>query len=1043
MSRLYTEIEAQIYGLPPFRVSASKQAEQALKHNGISRPKFDWMQWVNSSPINQFIASLFIMLGLLASVFAVGPYLNQFSRVLIDLDKLVNTVVAAWQVLATLTGLTFVLAMLMFERAMGDQYAVTHQFIRRSIIGLVLMSTLLTIIGMLLVPVVNSIPWLKSLVLPLSIWALVLFVFDTFLIIKVLEQVYQFLQPTYRNTFRIFALGQTLSDALYRQIHIRIANNFIKAYCNEIGIFWGSVPGLLTQQQANQLEPLELSLLKGYEVTDINLRILERVAKKISLIESVSSQKVGLHLSYYFGFGNKFRDKYIIAYIPSSATNIGKLLKYAVRTGKHTDSSIDSLDLFLSGIRQELMAAINDNNIVIVESVTHLYGQYFEILAGYFQNSSIQITPQDIPFELVGWGDSLGQVERIRQDIYETTHFAYSNTQNLEILKELTYLPFHLCRIAIKHHDKLVFQAFIEMIEWLYRSGFQITDTSTRAMIHDTILRMLCDSILDGQIWRQLTDISLSANEQDIFVEYAKATIQILYKLAQAALIHRDEKTFKNALLALFQIIKPLMDDADESKLYGVRHFGDSIDADKLRTLKIIEHIENDLLSIRNVILFGISAQIYYLIQSNNATSLELRPYFDAIRFSDYELDERYQDYRNALHDRFDEILRLTSLELSEHIPPFMAASTAYSLNHNGWLTAAYCLFALQLGYANLSPVDGIVGNSAVVIKSLEEMKSDERWESLLNINHDEYIRRIEMLIEVHQIAADQQKQIEEERLIAGDLDINKITEFREKATETWSGKTIVKEIIKKLGTYQECTNCEIPVHVQAFGVWNHPHQKEAFVQDSNYGGWGQQYGEQMARGEDEQVLEMLINQGERSVVTEKELLGKIEQTLDHMKHAGYEPAILFVGHSLLGHRLKVNALGLNSYALSWTHGSRYSSMAGYQGSFKECPAFQLYSSAFRGVILVDLKKLGELIQYPANEVGDYPLSISVQPIDEKRANEIIDQQPGKHLKVDGKQVERKEGVQLLQQRVLISISERIEFRIQDGSARTILSLEK
>jgi hypothetical protein len=258
-----------------------------------------------------------------------------------------------------------------------------------------------------------------------------------------------------------------------------------------------------------------------------------------------------------------------------------------------------------------------------------------------------------------------------------------------------------------------------------------------------------------------------------------------------------------------------------------------------------------------------------------------------------------------------------------------------------------------------------------------------------------------------------------------------KIDEFKNKVVEGFNRSAVLRDIFKNYGQYEDRTKEEFQGDLPRLGI-NIVDDKAAFFEEwhVHYLDWGKSYGENLAHGEDSDLLKDVSKQCQ-------EIRGEnFEQALG--RFVNLPDVIIFVANIAL-HRYFENS---ESFKPKWYRDTRQLDIRGFQGWYEykgqPIPIFETYRRGIgREILILNKSRLGKLVQYSPLDEGEKErfikdiFYINVQAFSENPdlMDSLIKKAPEwlKNIGDEGKQREH------LQERVLIHIFERFEYQISDG----------
>ncbi len=271
------------------------------------------------------------------------------------------------------------------------------------------------------------------------------------------------------------------------------------------------------------------------------------------------------------------------------------------------------------------------------------------------------------------------------------------------------------------------------------------------------------------------------------------------------------------------------------------------------------------------------------------------------------------------------------------------------------------------------------------------------------------------------------QKNADEDAIINSSLDPEIIAQFRSKIAHSWEDSSVIRTLAKRYHNYEACHDCYIPSDSNGFGM-NILVSKAAFIkQDKIYfANYAEDLGVQLGKGEDVRLIKSLIDRLPCLDANINTLENTIYQKLEEFRERGLDPIILCNQN-----KFRSSLLKSKKFTYSWNLAIENEiGINEFVGIIDRALVFNIKELEDLGILILDLSSIGKLIQYRYDKESEYPLNISIMPIDKDAAEDLlaIDQETGEKL-------EREEAIRNLMQKVHLKVLLRNKFEIMDATS--------
>jgi hypothetical protein len=313
-----------------------------------------------------------------------------------------------------------------------------------------------------------------------------------------------------------------------------------------------------------------------------------------------------------------------------------------------------------------------------------------------------------------------------------------------------------------------------------------------------------------------------------------------------------------------------------------------------------------------------------------------------------------------------------------------------------------------------------------MVKNQLSYLEKSPAWQDYLHVTDPAYEYRANVLVKLHQAAADEQEVLEEIDIVRQPLDQEKVNAFRDDVQKSWLENSFLRKLFTHHKKFEAHPDSEPPDDLQAYGV-HELSEKEPYIKQNRieYPDWGTAYGRALANSEDRLLIAQILGV-ETNTTTENELDNAIIVRIAEMTSAGYSPIIL-CERTLLYQILYKSRHFRGHWALQ---NSLLDRLSGY-GLYEETMVFSINGVPEKTIIILDLGAYATLVQYRPTEKNDFPLCISIDEISVEKAGSILEKNPSWAINPRTEETLSEEAaIRRIQQNVTIQIWER--FRLEN-----------
>jgi hypothetical protein len=1019
-----------------------------------------WQDWMHPEQgrASLLIALTIIFLPQIILISGIYQYLRPVISPLGEPNALQSALIVAWQVLASLIGIAFVIIVFL------TQYAVDRKFERRALplfasrtwmVFSVVMG-LLTLLSMggnvLLFDLVADPTNPQGIIVPeflqsIALYNLILFAGNILLTIRLYIITYELLSPEhFKDEFSRY-LQRLVKEGVHTELRNRIAQRLVVDQCNREGIDFS-----IFDNYPNRTSVIVPGLSKTIsEITDVNLDLLHVVARRVRRT-SVSQDgkaiiflgELGRRLSTerpqiaYVSLGHEHR---YITYPLEMAVRLTPLARRRRRSDLGNDLVLNR-DMMASAIR-------NGSS----DEVEYLLDNYLETLRSFLQ--AFEAVGMRYSFEMAQKELSLFSewpfVSSILKQYVHLLDLALKSDDS-EIVYLFTGFPLQVMALAFQEKDHLLFRRFSNLYTAIYvRATRYLENQELKRYVKDRSWRLLVD-FDQYQIAHAIENSVISNQDIGAITDYSIQILLVLNRLLKSSIDQQDWQQYGLFAAAMRHIYKEVDGKFDQYLLeildmrmeqFRGQSVPEAFQQEYRRSHEIVRQ-KNRVDNTRRVLMMGIGAWLIHLFEAGSFTSTDFFDYLSSIAPDFLSVESMYELYcahvpTGKMHDLTD----WTSWELEEK-PETPGEPTFSPLAFDSWIARYYVIRMLELMPTNenmalpdLKPFVNSKGTLETVKNQLTYLENSAAWQDYLNVNTPTYRDRASALIQIHQEAADEQEILEEIELVNQPLDPERIKAFFEDVEKSWLESATLRSLFVYHNKYAERPAAEPPDGLLAFGL-HKLDDKGAYVNQNRIGypDWGGAYGRSLGQSEDK-FLSVEISNLESATVPENNLDGAIQQTLAEMKASEYRPIIL-CERSVLFKKLYKSP----HFQTRWRAQTSLLDQLGAQGLYEDSLVFGLGGLQDKRIVLLDFRSYATLVQYRPTEKNDFPLYLYVEEISTERAREILDKNPdwAKHPQTK-EALSEEEALRRIQKHVIIQIWERFQLENIDTKAGRVLQV--
>lgn len=672
------------------------------------------------------------------------------------------------------------------------------------------------------------------------------------------------------------------------------------------------------------------------------------------------------------------------------------------------DSLSDELKREIYEIKDELSAAISAKALGRIDELLSIYIELADAFSGEMNSHGVTHNHITADHHRHSIENRWAQLEWLTHDLYEIFSLGLAS-RNKQIIDRIAHVPFEICSNALNVNDHYVYQEFLILAEQFLEAD----------EIDPLLLKRLADSFrLSLQTianFHLSPKIEREESPESPLLGFAFHQFLVLQRLLKLSLdrfkIGRDRETYKT----LFTDIA-----FATSKLFSFMPFP--------RNLAVPEKI----ISWRKEMFFGLGAWI-------------LKNCFKATDRADFlyfwvEVSRRLPKSVEGLSSVYLQLAKRQDGDLwhTSHwdIP---SDGEAHFVDTFDWVTKEYLVLSLEALSSNAetnSPIipEEIASYSASITDAIRDLKSEiHTW---INISPACTLETIKIFESLLATAVAQRNESKAKEIRGSRISPEKLTEFANKVENSFKETAWLRMIIAHYKHYTDSTHLDRP-EISPLGISSFD-LKEPFLtkSDTIYFGWGENYGQSIARGETQRILDTLTGKCETA---EYSNLDNIIATI-----GANNAVILSIGESSLIDLHRLAKVKMNYEKQTSSPDSP--NPDAYYG--EEIPIYNIPSKAKQTQLLViDNRFLGELIQYSPyiggkkSGVGTSILKIEIEALSDNES--LLKEFLGKRLPWLVAKGTPEQQADYLKEKVLIQIQEKYEFKLDDNFRGFLFSVER
>jgi hypothetical protein len=618
---------------------------------------------------------------------------------------------------------------------------------------------------------------------------------------------------------------------------------------------------------------------------------------------------------------------------------------------------------------------------------------------------------------------TLAPIEWLSRDIGEIFEKGIQS-DDINVIREVAYLPIRLANEAIEHKDHLVFQEFIYLPQLLYSYAYDRKDSNEK------ISKFMFD-----RTWRYLKELpvyhlesKLKRNkcDEENFTGFAVHLLKVFQSLIKASFDKRDFENFKTFLIKASVLFKHL------SRQYFYDNEENTI-FDKINKK-------------RQEMFFGVTSWILFITESNKDNT-EVKKYFEACKqYLPSDIKELTEIFLNVHDFDVEHFWGWSNWELEGKSED---SEFAHGINILEKLERLYAIQSLKiLQSKNDQEIEKIelphtrelaflAEGTRDLLKILDDIKSNS--ENLKFVLNDQEILKVDKFKKLLEKARKAQE--EEDLQIKREAKVSKtkINEFKKNVVKNFNESHGIRNVLNYYGLVIDKSNQSYKGEIKKLGI-NKMFDKAPFFDESVK--WhvhfmgddnGFDFGRSLINGENNEIIKII--QEKLNLIKKEELDSQlVNYDLDNDN-------TLIISLNRASWKFIEESKKSKNYIPIWQLQSKKRYPKEIVGMYKfknhEIPVYEIYNgSKSKAILVLDKNNFGKIVQYSPLDKDEskefqeniFYMDVGIFTDDSDSMKKILDNPPEWLEKVGDQDSQKK----YLKERVLIKIFERFEFKLAE-----------
>jgi hypothetical protein len=960
-----------------------------------------------------------------------------------------GVLLTAWQVLASLIGISFVIVVLLiefFNSTMFESRALPV-LVRKMFMLPIIFIQVLTLLSIgFNALLLSDAEWANRIPAAVTGINFALFGLSIGLMGFLYVRTFRVITPSQMTVLQREFQEELVEEILTREATNQLMADLIHRMCNVSGIEFLRKPASAKPNVSSV--DLRMRRRQSGVIYDVNLSLLRLAARRAQqFVGSNASQALAVCIDPHDTWSS---DRPQFAWLPIKASHrqVTWLLSAAVRIRPTGVGQEEDLRGAMQVTRRLLADALRSGNRETVESILDHWKdsiEHFLYIAerypGLFQADQQRATLSPS----IGWP----VISLIIEDYRDLTETALQ-TADRHIIESWIAFPHDVMVSALIHGNPRVFRVYGDGVSAASVVAARVMAGTQRAHVQEQIAEDL-SSLSRFCLGQRMDKIPINEQETKDVIQFANYITTILSNLAKAALDRRDTGTFVLFVQSLRRspdLTNQYWETIDWDSISYLDMLGDVPHRPGAAPAEQARLVRDALRTIRSwtmIARFGLGAWLVHLLEADEMMLSEFKNYADAIE-NPINLAEMYRLFSLVYRDlniehefqwHLWEILSRPDTGDEPNVEP---------LQFSDWLVKYYVFRSVRLAPVEIDATSEIHPHSfsrqlaEEVEKKLVELRKSPVWRQILiDANPAEFDAKAYTLQEMHKQAAVKQEKSDQDQLIAQPLDDGLVRQFDSAVRETWSKFAAIRALLKMAGRCEEHPYSQVPPELEPLTIQRLA-PKAAFVGQSRVMSvnLGQNHGRALAREENHLLGNAFseLNSAQAKLEVFDSVLHEICQAL---KMSGFAPAILLNDVEMMQAISKCP-----SFEPRLSAGSTLPDVHGIQGVYEGLFVVSILGLQENSVVVVDLSRFGTLVQYRPDNGEQFPLSIVVTEITDSQAAKMIGAGPNSEptpgsLQSPGRAARLRD----LKQHVRVDIEEHIQFEVRETQAGKVIVFEK
>lgn len=700
----------------------------------------------------------------------------------------------------------------------------------------------------------------------------------------------------------------------------------------------------------------------------------------------------------------------------------------------------------LNNIRENIVEGVNKDNLSMVEQGLNLYDRLVQVFIDRLKDWGARYTKKSAEQEINSLGGGWSEVRWIKDDLRNIIDKALAKKSS-NTIEEILYFPVRIVQKAFLEQEYYIFNEFIGLIKYSYAASVRCMDEEEQKKVAERYPRMLKE--VTDYIFTPLLERSDNIEEITNRGEFAVGIVLLFqdllkYSFDQKLSFHFDQ--LNERLSKLFnrysEFVVEVQHEYEKYELFVAKNIDKREKKEDIKKELIDNHrtVAAGIEDTRQIVQYGLNSWILRKYNSGFLTIEDFKKWNEKFAISS-SIQDTWVLYLKARSRSEERGFDWEFWELSEHPEGQIA-----TIDFDRYLRLLCCIRFLKLlkgmtkadrQAVKLKPSPQILelaeNNDSPFLKTLKEIEDGaDKWIPVLERNG---LEQVPTFLGILRKTVEAQEEVDTVSLITASLDEGLVERFKKDFIDEWKKDAHVRRMIESLGGYKYVPKQQD--NKIFFGI-NILDRKDVYVSESRIykEDWGKQHGRATANGENNHILEKIINFSTNvndDGIPTGHLLNGLDDASIRLLKSKYEPIVL-----VLNSWQSLYAIQASPSFEEKRGQLENTELAGY---FKRMPVYNMHYSGEPVVIIIDLKRFGIWEQYrPKHQFPDeediskeFAFHIKIVTLD--IANDLIEKQKGFLVDKEGMERNREEVLRELQQRVQLRIIEQFEYKLLDKRA--------